>query len=53
MLNQVVARTRQAVLEDVGEVTISHPQARFFSLDATIVALCCDTATLERLRVKL
>jgi len=43
MSNQVAVLARQAVLEDVSEVTISHPQVRFFSVDATIVALCCGT----------
>jgi len=43
MSNQDAVSARQAILEDVSKVTISHPQARFFSVDATIVVLCCDT----------
>jgi len=43
MSNQVAISARQVVLEDASEVTISHPQAGFYSVDATIVALCCGT----------
>jgi len=43
MSNQAAVSARQAVLEDASEVMVSHPQARIFSVDATIVALCYDT----------
>jgi len=43
MSNQAAVSASHAVLEDASEVTVSHPQARFLSVDDTIVALCYDT----------